>query len=125
MIHAAYTQFRDEDGKLVLRLSAEGHAGAATEGGDIVCAAVSALMQTLGNRAEGAAMNGGAELFRKTYCKAENCFEVVTRATEKEEQRLLAWYEFAREGLAQLARDWPERVELEEHFGETEEEETE
>ena len=60
MIHAAYTQFRDEDGKLVLRLSAEGHAGAATEGGDIVCAAVSALMQTLGNRAEGAALNGGS-----------------------------------------------------------------
>lgn len=96
MIHAVYTQFRNEDGKLVLRLCAEGHAGAATEGGDIVCAAVSALMQTLGNRAEVTALNGGAELCQKIYFKAENCFEVVTRATEQEE-----------------------------HFGETEEEETE
>ncbi|MGM9662434.1 MAG: ribosomal-processing cysteine protease Prp [Oscillospiraceae bacterium] len=122
MISANYTEFRSAEYGITMELEVKGHAGAGPAGQDIVCAAVSALAQTLGDRVEALAMQGGAYCFEKAYRREENSWIVVGSFLPEEESRARAWFEFVREGIAAIAAQYPERVELEEHIleGETE-----
>ena len=119
MIEAKYTEFRITEHGKMMGLEVKGHAGAGPEGQDIVCAAVSALVQTLGDRVEALALQGGAYGFEKSHRREKNMYPVYGNFPP-EESRALAWFEFAREGIAAIAARYPECVELEEHIGEEE-----
>lgn len=116
MIKANYLEYRDSECGLIMVLNVEGHAQAGPEGQDIVCAAVSALVQTLGDRVEALALQGGADNCSKTYDKKHNRYVVHGCFLPEQESRAKAWYEFAREGIAAIAAQYPECVELEEHI---------
>ena len=58
MIEASVMRTVWNDGKTGYEVKAKGHAGAGKYGQDIVCAAVSCLMQTLANEVEEAARAG-------------------------------------------------------------------
>ena len=58
MIEASVMRTVWNDGKTGYEVKAKGHAGAGKYGQDIVCAAVSCLMQTLANEVETAARAG-------------------------------------------------------------------
>lgn len=122
MIKANYLEYRAPERGLCMELRAAGHAQAGPEGQDIVCAAVSALVQTLGELVEALALQGGADNCSKTYDKKHNRYVVQGCFLPEQESRAKAWYEFAREGIAAIAAQYPECVEIEEHIleGETE-----
>lgn len=97
-----------EGGKLTMR--AEGHAGYAPAGQDIVCAAVSVLAQTLANKVEAAARSGRL----LTSC-VQHGETFVMQALPKPGPNALmvaSWFDFVEEGLRALAEEHPDNVEL-------------
>lgn len=97
-----------EGGKLTMR--AEGHAGYAPAGQDIVCAAVSCLMQTLANKVDAAARSGRL----LTSCVQHGETFVVQALPKPGPNNLMvaSWFDFVEEGLRALAEAYPDNVEL-------------
>lgn len=97
-----------EGGKLTMR--AEGHAGYAPAGQDIVCAAVSVLAQTLANKVEAAARSGRL----LTSCVQHGETFVVQALPKPGPNALMvaSWFDFVEEGLRALAEAYPDNVEL-------------
>ena len=97
-----------EGGKLTMR--AEGHAGYAPAGQDIVCAAVSVLARTLANKVEAAARSGRL----LTSCVQHGETFVVQALPKPGPNALMvaSWFDFVEEGLRALAEEHPDNVEL-------------
>lgn len=91
-------------------LTAQGHAGYAPAGQDIVCAAVSVLAQTLANKVEAAARSGRL----LTSCVQHGETFVVQALPKPGPNALMvaSWFDFVEEGLRALAEEHPDNVEL-------------
>nr|DAJ22685.1 MAG TPA: YsxB-like protein [Siphoviridae sp. cttZS1] len=89
MIQVTYNEVGDE---MILR--AEGHAGYAEKGKDIVCAAVSVLMQTLAYSIGTCMMDDGRGLSVQAHQSCDN----------------MAKFELVTDGLILLAKQYPENV---------------
>lgn len=91
-------------------VAASGHAGYAPKGQDIVCAAVSVLLQTLANKVEDAARQG--QLLSSCVQHGETFAVQAQPHGGMNEIMVAAWYDFVEEGLSELAGQYPEHVEL-------------
>jgi uncharacterized protein YsxB (DUF464 family) len=91
-------------------IEAHGHAGAAPKGQDIVCAAVSVLMQTLADAVEEMARQGQLETGCVRYADAELRVEAMPKPAYQETLAVL--YGFAALGLDALAAQQPEYVKI-------------
>lgn len=98
------------DGKTGYEVKAKGHAGAGKYGQDIVCAAVSCLMQTLANEVEEAARAGLVALGAVAH--GEGWMRVEVTPTNESCDMVEAWVELVQDGLDALAESYPENVEL-------------
>ena len=95
MVEIVYQELSKEQ---KLRLTAHGHAGYAVKGQDIVCAAVSTLMQTLAYSTD--SETGGMQ---------GDCVpELIVQADATEENQ--AKFELVTDGLMLLAQQYPENV---------------
>jgi uncharacterized protein YsxB (DUF464 family) len=104
-------------------MSAQGHAGAAEKGQDIVCAALSILMQTLADTIEGAARDEQLDFCDVNYQTGQINVDAV--AKPEHETMLASVYEFVVNGLSKLAVEYPDYVRLILFDGSDEAEETE
>jgi len=94
-----------EDDKGV-SLSVSGHSDQAGKGNDIVCAAVSALIQTFAGGVESelkAVLSGNLE--------AGNC-NIRVKSGENKHQELKAVYKVFKFGFRKIAESYPEQVKL-------------
>lgn len=91
-------------------LAVSGHADYAPEGQDIVCAAVSVLVQTLANKVDAAARSGRL----LTSCVQHGETFVVQALPKPGPNALMvaSWFDFVEEGLRALAEAYPDNVEL-------------
>lgn len=89
----------------MLSLQAEGHAGYAPAGQDIVCAAVSTLLQTLAYSVDNGE-DGGA--IRCDGCRNGPVLTVQARASTENRAK----FELVTDGLYLLAQQYPENVQL-------------
>lgn len=110
MIEASVMRTVWNDGKTGYEVKAKGHAGAGKYGQDIVCAAVSCLMQTLANEAEEAARAGLVALGAVAH--GEGWMRVEVTPTHESCDMVEAWVELVQDGLDALAESYPENVEL-------------
>lgn len=110
MIEASVMRTVWNDGKTGYEVKAKGHAGAGKYGQDIVCAAVSCLMQTLANEVEEAARAGLVALGAVAH--GEGWMRVEVTPTHKSCDMVEAWVELVQDGLDALAESYPENVEL-------------
>lgn len=111
MIEASVMRTVWNDGKTGYEVKAKGHAGAGKYGQDIVCAAVSCLMQTLANEVEEAARAGLVALGAVAH--GEGWMKVEVTPTHESCNMVEAWVELVQDGLDALAESYPENVELE------------
>ena len=111
MIEASVMRTVWNDGKTGYEVKAKGHAGAGKYGQDIVCAAVSCLMQTLANEVEEAARAGLVALGAVAH--GEGWMKVEVTPTCESCDMVEAWVELVQDGLDALAESYPENVELE------------
>lgn len=110
MIEASVMRTVWNDGKTGYEVKAKGHAGAGKYGQDIVCAAVSCLMQTLANEVEEAARAGLVALGAVAH--GEGWMKVEVTPTHESCDMVEAWVELVQDGLDALAESYPENVEL-------------
>lgn len=110
MIEASVMRTVWNDGKTGYEVKAKGHAGAGKYGQDIVCAAVSCLMQTLANEVEEAARAGLVALGAVAH--GEGWMRVEVTPTHESYDMVEAWVELVQDGLDALAESYPENVEL-------------
>ena len=110
MIEASVMRTVWNDGKTGYEVKAKGHAGAGKYGQDIVCAAVSCLMQTLANEVEEAARAGLVALGAVAH--GEGWMRVEVTPTRESCNTVEAWVELVQDGLDALAESYPENVEL-------------
>lgn len=110
MIEASVMRTVWNDGKTGYEVKAKGHAGAGKYGQDIVCAAVSCLMQTLANEVEEAARAGLVALGAVAH--GEGWMKVEVTPTCESCDMVEAWVELVQDGLDALAESYPENVEL-------------
>lgn len=96
-----------------LRLRVEGHAGMGDVGEDVVCAAVSCLVQTLADKVQEAMRRGFA--MGRVQREAGNRWIIEANHVNDDEawDALTSWFDFAESGLAAVAARYPEAVELE------------
>lgn len=113
MIEASVTRTVWTTGKTQYTVKAEGHAGAGKYGSDIVCAAVSVLMQTLANEVEEAARAGALAL--GVVAHGDGWMKVEAMPTDSICNTMEAWVEFVQDGLDAIAQSYPDNVQLEEH----------
>lgn len=113
MIEASVTRTVWTTGKTQYTVKAEGHAGAGKYGSDIVCAAVSVLMQTLANEVEEAARAGALAL--GVVAHGDGWMKVEAMPTDSICNTMEAWVEFVQDGLDAIAQSYPDHVQLEEH----------
>ena len=111
MIEASVMRTVWNDGKTGYEVKAKGHAGAGKYGQDIVCAAVSCLMQTLANEVEEAARAGLVALGAVAH--GEGWMKVEVTPTHESCDMVEAWVELVQDGLDALAESYPENMELE------------
>ena len=111
MIEASVMRTVWNDGKTGYEVKAKGHAGAGKYGQDIVCAAVSCLMQTLANEVEEAARAGLVALGAVAH--GEGWMRVEVTPTRESCNTVEAWVELVQDGLDAMAESYPENVELE------------
>ena len=111
MIEASVMRTVWNDGKTGYEVKAKGHAGAGKYGQDIVCAAVSVLMQTLANEVEEAARAGTVALGAVAH--GDGWMKVEVTPTRESCDMVEAWVELVQNGLDALAESYPENVELE------------
>ena len=110
MIEVHMTQTYWKSGNVSYEVEARGHAGAGEYGRDIVCAAVSCLMQTLANEVREAALNGAAHMGGVLYLK-DGLTVSVTPCPEAREM-VDAWIGFVQDGVDAIAAQYPENVQL-------------
>lgn len=110
MIEATVMRTVWNDGKTGYEVKAKGHAGAGKYGQDIVCAAVSCMMQTLANEVEEAARAGLVALGAVAH--GEGWMRVEVTPTHESYDMVEAWVELVQDGLDALAESYPENVEL-------------
>lgn len=110
MIEASVMRTVWNDDKISYEVKAKGHAGAGRYGQDIVCAAVSVLMQTLANEVEEAARAGTVALGAVAY--GDGWMKVEVTPTRESCDMVEAWVELVQDGLDALAERYPENVEL-------------
>ena len=91
-------------------IATSGHADYATKGQDIVCAAVSVLLQTLANKVEDAARQG--ELLSSCVQHGETFVVQAQPSGGMNGIMVAAWYDFVESGLSELAGQYPDHVEL-------------
>lgn len=92
---------------------AEGHAGFAAKGYDIVCAAVTILMRTA---LQTLSETEGVVIHTDATERGVISFEVVQAAEEKTE-RLVCMSEFLEHGFCSLQSEYPQFVELQKQIG--------
>ena len=110
MIEASVMRTVWNDGKTGYEVKVKGHAGAGKYGQDIVCAAVSVLMQTLANEVEEAARAGTVALGAVAH--GDGWMRVEVTPTRESCDMVEAWVELVQDGLDALAERYPENVEL-------------
>ena len=110
MIEASVMRTVWNDDKISYEVKAKGHAGAGKYGKDIVCAAVSVLMQTLANEVEEAARAGTVALGAVAH--GDGWMKVEVTPTRESCNMVEAWVELVQDGLDALAESYPENVEL-------------
>lgn len=110
MIEASVMRTVWNDGKTGYEVKAMGHAGAGKYGQDIVCAAVSVLMQTLANEVEEAARAGTVALGAVAH--GDGWMKVEVTPTRESCNMVEAWVELVQDGLDALAESYPENVKL-------------
>lgn len=110
MIEASVMRTVWNDDKISYEVKAKGHAGAGKYGQDIVCAAVSVLMQTLANEVEEAARAGTVALGAVAH--GDGWMKVEVTPTRENCNMVEAWVELVQDGLDALAESYPENVEL-------------
>lgn len=113
MIEASVMRTVWNDGKTGYEVKAKGHAGAGKYGQDIVCAAVSCLMQTLANEVEEAVWESLVAM--GVVAHGDGWMRVkVTPNRESESCNMVeAWVKLVQDGLDALAESYPENVKLE------------
>ena len=108
MIRATVARTVWASGVTGYEVKAEGHAGAGEYGQDIVCAAVSVLLQTLANEVVEAARAG--------LLAVGVVMKVEATPTAQTQDMVEAWVELVQDGIDALAESYPENVELEVHY---------
>ena len=91
-------------------LAVSGHADYAPEGQDIVCAAVSVLVQTLANKVDAAARSG--RLLASCVQHGETFVVQALPKPGPNNLMVASWFDFVEEGLRALAEAYPDNVEL-------------
>ena len=114
MIEASVMRTVWNDGKTGYEVKAKGHAGAGKYGQDIVCAAVSVLLQTLANEVTEAARAG--LLAVGVVAHGDGWMKVEMTPTDQTQDMADAWVELVQDGIDALAESYPENVELEVHY---------
>ena len=97
-----------------MMIKAEGHAGYAEYGKDIVCAGVSALMQTL----RPALLERGIRNTRYMITSGESRIEVKAEPECEERYPCLVVFETVLAGLKEIARAYPDYVSIKVEKGE-------
>lgn len=110
MIEASVMRTVWNDDKISYEVKAKGHSGAGKYGQDIVCAAVSVLMQTLANEVEESARAGTVALGAVAH--GDGWMKVEVTPTRESCNMVEAWVELVQDGLDALAESYPENVEL-------------
>lgn len=114
MIEASVTRTVWTTGKTQYTVKSEGHAGAGKYGSDIVCSAVSVLMQTLANEVEEAAR--ARLLALGVVAHGDGWMKVEVMPNDDGTCDMVeAWVEFVQDGLDAIAQSYPDHVQLEEH----------
>lgn len=114
MIRATVARTVWASGVTGYEVKAEGHAGAGEYGQDIVCAAVSVLLQTLANEVTEAARAG--LLAVGAVAHGDGWMKVEMTPTDQTQDMADAWVELVQDGIDALAESYPENVELEVHY---------
>lgn len=114
MIRATVARTVWNSGVTGYEVKAEGHAGAGEYGQDIVCAAVSVLLQTLANEVTEAAQAG--LLAVGVVAHGDGWMKVEMTPTDQTQDMADAWVELVQDGIDALAESYPENVELEVHY---------
>lgn len=114
MIRATVARTVWASGVTGYEVKAEGHAGAGEYGQDIVCAAVSVLLQTLANEVVEAARAG--LLAVGVVAHGDGWMKVEATPTAQTQDMVEAWVELVQDGIDALAESYPENVELEVHY---------
>ena len=114
MIRATVARTVWASGVTGYEVKAEGHAGAGEYGQDIVCAAVSVLLQTLANEVVEAARAG--LLAVGVVAHGDGWMKVEMTPTAQTQDMAEAWVELVQDGIDALAESYPENVELEVHY---------
>lgn len=114
MIRATVARTVWNSGVTGYEVKAEGHAGAGEYGQDIVCAAVSVLLQTLANEVTEAARAGLLAVGVVTH--GDGWMKVEMTPTDQTQDMADAWVELVQDGIDALAESYPENVELEVHY---------
>lgn len=114
MIRATVARTVWASGVTGYEVKAEGHAGAGEYGQDIVCAAVSVLLQTLANEVTEAARAG--LLAVGVVAHGDGWMKVEMTTTDQTQDMADAWVELVQDGIDALAESYPENVELEVHY---------
>lgn len=114
MIRATVARTVWNSGVTGYEVKAEGHAGAGEYGQDIVCAAVSVLLQTLANEVTEAARAG--LLAVGVVAHGDGWMKVEMTPTDQTQDMADAWVELVQDGIDALAENYPENVELEVHY---------
>ena len=114
MIRATVARTVWNSGVTCYEVKAEGHAGAGEYGQDIVCAAVSVLLQTLANEVTEAARAG--LLAVGVVAHGDGWMKVEMTPTDQTQDMADAWVELVQDGIDALAESYPENVELEVHY---------
>lgn len=114
MIRATVARTVWASGVTGYEVKAEGHAGAGKYGQDVVCAAVSVLLQTLANEVTEAARAG--LLAVGVVAHGDGWMKVEMTPTDQTQDMADAWVELVQDGIDALAESYPENVELEVHY---------
>ena len=114
MIRATVARTVWNSGVTGYEVKAEGHAGAGEYGQDIVCAAVSVLLQTLANEVTEAARAG--LLAVGVVAHGDGWMKVEMTPTDQTQDMADAWVELVQDGIDTLTESYPENVELEVHY---------
>ena len=114
MIRATVARTAWASGVTGYEVKAEGHAGAGEYGQDIVCAAVSVLLQTLANEVVEAARAG--LLAVGVVAHGDGWMKVEATPTAQTQDMVEAWVQLVQDGIDALAESYPENVELTVHL---------
>lgn len=111
MIEIEITKVRHSQVWTGYRVTAKGHSGMAEYGYDIVCAAVSSLLQTLADKATEV---GRAGLGNSKVEHRDGVMTIELEADDMMQETAAAWVEFVQQGIAALCGEYPENVQLSE-----------